>query len=109
MTPLRPTLTVRRDPLRSAVRTLPHTHLALLVHLTTRACPATGRVWTSPARLAEELGLTSTLIEHALGQLETRRFVQVYGGPSELCTIEMGAVLVREAPAPLNLPLADPV
>jgi hypothetical protein len=100
------TITLRRDPLARAVRLLAPLDTQVLLHLLLRSCPTTGRVWTSLGRLAEELGMTPTLVEHSLTRLAEQKLVEIMPPRhGTLGCIEFGPVLVRGEMAPENLPV----
>lgn len=106
MTTQSSTITLRREPLARAIRLLAPLDTQVLLHLLLRSCPTTGRVWTSLGRLAEELGMTPTLVEHALSRLTEQKLVEIMPPRhGTLGCIEFGPVLVRGEMAPENLPM----
>ncbi|MCC7537467.1 MAG: hypothetical protein IT379_14685 [Deltaproteobacteria bacterium] len=106
MTPPAPTITVLRAPLLRAFGHLSPMDTKLLVHLLMRACPTTGRVWTTLERLAEEVDLTPKLVEHALSHLAETKLLEFHAPRiNQLGTIELGTLFVRQDAAPQNLPV----
>jgi DNA-binding MarR family transcriptional regulator len=106
MTMLRPVLHLRRERLLAAVRGLSAQEAATLVLLLTQACPTTGRIWTSASRLADDLKVSSTLVETLLDTLELRGHLRSAPARGSIRTLELGPVFVRDAEAPANLPVA---
>lgn len=106
MTSPSPTVTLLRAPLLRAFSNLAPMDTKLLVHLVLRACPTTGRVWTTLGRLAEELDLTPGLVEHALSHLAETKLLE-YHPPrgTQFGTIELGTMFVRASSVPENLPV----
>jgi DNA-binding MarR family transcriptional regulator len=110
MTALQPTLVFRRTSLARAVHDLPPIDAKALLHLALHACPTTGRVWTTPVRLADELGLSATLVEHLLDRLGRAGFVRILEPTRRpLLVLELGPVFIRDGAAPGNVPVEDPV
>jgi hypothetical protein len=100
------TLTLRRAPLGQILTTFPGEACCLLVHLAHHACPRTGRVWTSPPRLADELHLPLTLLDQFLTSLVSAGHMDLWTkGIGALRCYRLGAVFVHEAEAPENLPV----
>jgi hypothetical protein len=111
MTPPQPVLRVRRDDLVRAL-SLDATELRVLVLLLVSACPVTGRVWDPPERMAERLGLPTSVVDDALHALAGREFLEEH--PTLMRTLrctELGTVLLRSFTPPPNLPVepAPPV
>ena len=106
MTSPSPKVTILRAPLTRALAQLAPMDAKVLLHLLLRACPTTGRIWTTLGRLAEDLELTPGLIEHALTHLAETKLLE-YHAPrlGQLGTIELGTVFVRLEAAPDNLPV----
>lgn len=101
-------VTLRRLPLTLATRTLPAADLHVLVALTLAACPRTGRVWTTPLRLADELTLAPAAVEAAFASLTARGHITLWSRSSSTLALrcyELGAMLAREVEAPDNLPV----
>ncbi len=107
MTPTR-IVTLRRVPLTLAARSLAAADLHVLVALTLAACPGTGRVWTSPLRLADELTLAPAVVEAAFALLVSRGLIALWSRSSSTLALrcyEIGDVLARQVDAPDNLPV----
>jgi len=101
-------VTLRRVPLALATRTLPAADLHVLVALALTACPRTGRVWTTPLRLADELTLAPAAVEAALASLTAHGHITLWSRSSSTLALrcyEIGAVLARQVEAPDNLPV----
>ena len=100
------TLTLRRAPLAHALHTLSPTSLRTLLHLALMACPATGRVWTTPLRIAEDLHTTAAAAEELLALLAERKLLSLWSrSHGALRCYELGDVLARSGEAPANLPV----
>lgn len=107
MTPTR-IVTLRRVPLTLAVRSLAATDLQVLLALTLAACPRTGRVWTTPLRLADELILAPAAVEAAFASLAAHGHITLWSRSSSALALrcyELGSVLARQGDAPDNLPV----
>lgn len=106
MTPDR-IVTFRRVPLAQACRTLPAEDLRLLVALTLGACPQTGRVWTTPLRLAEEFRVAPAAVDTALERLVDQGHASLWSrSHGALRGYEIGPALVRHlGEPPDNLPV----
>lgn len=100
---------LRREALAHALRHLPALHFAVLGRLLMRTCPRTGRVWTTPDRLAVDAGISMPLAEHALRGMESVGLLSVYSERARVLCIEFGAIHVRHAPPPANLPVEPAV
>lgn len=110
MTMLRPVIRLRREKLVSALRNLTFQEAVILILLASQACPTSGRVWTSSNRIAEDLQLSPTLVESILDRLELLGHLDVAPARGSIRVVELGPVVVRDADAPENLPVApDPV
>lgn len=100
-------LMLRRLALKHAIRTLSPTSFRTLLHLVTDVCQDTGRVWTTPLRLAEDLGLPATLVSETLDLLVERKHLTLWSrSHAALRCYELGPLFVRRAEAPDNLPVA---
>lgn len=100
-----PRITMRRAMVETAVRRLSPMELRVLLHAVVRACPATGRVWTTHGRLAEELALPMPLVVQVLARLAREGLIDVRpAAQGRLACVELGELLVREETAPTNLP-----
>lgn len=108
MNPPEPHIVLRREALGHALHHLPALHFTVLGRLLMRACPRTGRVWTTPDRLAVDAGLSIDLAEHALRGMESVGLLSVYSERARVLCIELGALFVRPASPPDNLPV-EPV
>lgn len=109
MTPDR-ILVLRRTPLALACRTLPGEALRVLIALAHGACPSTGRIWTTPLRLADDwdmpLGFVTSTLELLVAGGHIARVGRSQGA---LAAYEFGALLYRHAAPPTNLPVSpDP-
>lgn len=102
------TVTLRREKLAACARDLPAVELRVLLVLLQGACPRTGRAWTTPLRLAEELSLAPAVVDAALTSLESRSQLTLFSrGHGALRCFDLGPVLVRADPEPPpNLPVA---
>lgn len=109
MTPT-PLLTLRQPELTRAVAALDGDALRLLLHLAGGACPRTNRVWTTPLRASEALGLSVPMIEAHLAALVASGELSLWTrGVGALRCYELGSLVVRAGEAPENLPVApDP-
>ena len=98
----------RRGALTDAARALPAVDLRVLLVLAATACPRTGRAWTTPLRLAEELAIAPASVDAALTSLESRAQLSLFSrGHGALRCYEFGPVLVRAlVEPPENLPVA---
>ena len=106
MTAPSPTITILRAPLARAFGHLAPLDAKLFLHLALRACPTTGRVWTTLGRLAEELDLTPALVEHGMTHLAETKLLEYHAArPGQVGTIDLGTVFVRSDTAPRNLPV----
>lgn len=102
-----PTVTLDRRHLDRVVRVLSPLELRALIALVVRACPATGRVWTTVGRLAEDLALTTSLVAHLLAGLVREGLIETRPSRAGPLCIEVGELLVREDAAPPNLPVGS--
>lgn len=102
-------LTLRREGLLFALERLPALHVVLLARLLLRACPSTARVWTTRERLGADTGLSALLLDNALRGLESSGLVSIHSEKSRLIVIELGALYVRRAEVPANLPVAPAI
>ena len=103
--PFPTTLTVRRDQLVRAVRSLDADDLRVLVHVVTIATDA-GQACFAIERIAGDLRCGSEHIVAALARLRAADFVEpVMACPSSLAAVELGPLLVRDIGAPANLPI----
>ena len=109
MTPLRVIITLRRSPLLWAVTKLPPLDVTVLLYLVAHACPTTARAWATPGRIAQDLGLTSGVVEQALVHLARESMLTTFVVRGDLQGIELGPLIVRDHDAPENLPIeTDP-
>lgn len=106
MTMLRPIICLRREVLLGALRNLSVLEVAVLLVLVTQTCPTTGRVWTSAARIADELKVSPAVVETLLDRLEFVGFLRSAPVRGSIRTIELGLIFMRTADAPENLPVA---
>ncbi len=107
MTSPRPIVRLRREELARA-GDLPFLATRVLLALVVRACPVTGRVWLSPARLGDEIGLPESLILDAIERLGAAGFLEEHPALFErMGCIELGPVFIRDRFAPENLPVGD--
>lgn len=109
MTPDR-ILVLRRTPLALACRTLPGEALRVLIALAHGACPNTGRIWTTPLRLADEWDMPPSFVASTLELLVVSGHISRVGrSQGDLCAYEFGALVYRHAAPPMNLPVSpDP-
>lgn len=105
MNPPESHLVLRPEALAHALQHLPALHFTVLGRLLIRACPRTGRVWTTPDRLAVDAGISAPLAEHALRGMESVGLLSVYSERARVLCIELGAIYVRQVPTPPNLPV----
>ncbi len=107
MTPTR-IVTLRRVPLALVVRTVTAQDLQVFLALTLAACPRTGRVWTTPLRLADELTQDPAAVEATFASLIARGHITLWSRSSSTLPLrcyELGCVLARQGEAPDNLPV----
>lgn len=106
MTPVR-LVSFRRVVLAEAAPRLSPDDFRLLVLLALSACPRTGRVWTTPLRLAEELGTAPVVIDAALQTLLAAGHITLYArSRAALRCYELGPVFQRALDEPPeNLPV----
>ncbi len=99
-------ITLRRAPLGQILMSLPAEACRVLFHLAHRACPRTGRVWTTPLRAADDLQLPVTLVDLYLASLVSEGHMMLWTkGIGALRCYELGAFFVRAPEAPENLPV----
>ncbi|MBI5515248.1 MAG: hypothetical protein HY909_15835 [Deltaproteobacteria bacterium] len=99
-------ITLRRAPLGEILTSLPAEPCRLLLHLAHRACPRTGRVWTTPLRAADDLGVPVTLVDRLLASLVSEGHLTVWTrGVGALRCYDLGAFFVRVPEVPENLPV----
>ena len=108
MSSLRPTITLRRTVVLWIATRLSPLDVTVLLYLVAHACPTTARVWMTPARTAEDLGLTSGVVEQVLVHLARESVLTTFVVRGNLHGIELGPVLIRDHDAPENLPV-EPV
>lgn len=103
-------LTLRSAPLGEVLTTFPGDACRILLLLARRACPRTGRAWTTPLRLAEDLRIPVTLAEQYLTTLVSAGHLSLWTrGMGALRCYVLGIVLVLLNEAPDNLPVSpDP-
>ncbi len=100
------TITLRREPLARALGRLAPMDAFVLLHLALTAHPATGRVWATLHRLAEDLAIPSGIVEHAVTRLAEQKLVEVQSPRhGRLGCIDLDPVLVRSDDVPANLPV----
>ncbi len=104
------TLTLRRVPFALVCRSLPAVDLQILLTLVASACPRTGRVWTTPLRLAEEFNVAPIIIDASLASLVAQGHLSLWSrSHGALRCYEVGHLLVRRLDEPPeNLPV-DPL
>lgn len=105
MTPLRPSVQLRRESLLQALRILPPTEIAVLVLLVLHACPRTGIVWASPSTIAERLRLTTGIVESALTHLVREHCLSNYSHLVDRRGLMLGSIFIKEGEAPDNIPV----
>jgi hypothetical protein len=99
-------LELRRLALKHAIRTLSPTSFRMLLSLASDTCVDTGRVWTTPLRLAEDLGVPATLVSETLDLLVERKHLSLWSrSHAALRCYEFGPLFVRRSEAPENLPV----
>ncbi|MDB4930571.1 MAG: hypothetical protein JWM10_3055 [Myxococcaceae bacterium] len=99
-------LQLRRLALKHALRTLSPTSFRMLLHLATDACEDTARVWTTPLRLAEDIGSPASLVSETLDLLVERKHMKLWSrSHAALRCYELGPLFVRRSEAPENLPV----
>jgi hypothetical protein len=102
-------LTLRADVFKHAIESLPALHIAVLGRILVEADPTTGRLFGMSRRLSESFHLSEALTRHALRGLEDAQVLSVREDRHGVCVIELGAIFVRAANPPPNLPVAPPV
>lgn len=99
-------LSLRRESLARAIQSLSPTSFRALLHLALTACPVTRRIWTTPLRAADALGLTAAAADDLLALLVERGFLRMLSrSHGALRCYEIANLLAPMEEAPANLPV----